>query len=301
MSAGNIIFIAGPTASGKSDLAMNLAREIRGEIVNADAMQVYRDLSIVTARPSVQDEAKIPHHLYGVLDGAVACSAARWASMAAATINEINARDTPAIVVGGTGLYFKALEQGLSPIPDIQPETRAKATARREEIGASAFYEEVIAGDPAMAHLPVNDAQRLIRAWEVFEETRRPLSEFQALPRAPLVAGEIQKLTLTPPRDELYARCNRRAEKMFSSGAIGEVKSILERGLDPGLPIMKALGVLELAALLRGEIDEQTALERLQQNTRRFAKRQMTWFRNQCDDWPGVADPGNGLELLRRR
>ncbi|MBT8472197.1 MAG: tRNA (adenosine(37)-N6)-dimethylallyltransferase MiaA [Marinicaulis sp.] len=280
-----IIFIAGPTASGKSGLALKLAHEIGGEIVNADAMQVYRDLLIVTARPSVADEAAVPHHLYGVLDGADACSAARWAKMAAGAISEIKARNVPAILVGGTGLYFKALDEGLSPVPDIQPETRAKAAARRKEIGASAFYQEVITRDPAMAHLPVNDAQRLIRAWEVYEETGRPLSEFQSLPREPLIDSQKKKFLLLPPRDELYSRCDSRAAQMLSGGAIDEVKALLARDLDPGLPIMKALGVSEIAALLRGETGERTALQHLQQSTRRFAKRQMTWFRNQCSDW----------------
>ena len=176
MADAKTVFIAGPTAGGKSAAALALARRIGGEIVNADAMQVYRDLRILTARPSDADEAAAPHHLYGALDGAEACSAGRWARMAAVIINEIAARGRTAIVTGGTGLYFKALEEGLSPIPETPPAVRAEAQARREELGPAAFRAEALARDTAMAHLPEGDAQRLLRVWEVFEATGKPLS-----------------------------------------------------------------------------------------------------------------------------
>ena len=286
MADAKTVFIAGPTAGGKSAAALALARRIGGEIVNADAMQVYRDLRILTARPSAADEAAAPHHLYGALDGAEACSAGRWARMAAGVIEEIAARGRTAIVTGGTGLYFKALEEGLSPIPETPPSVRAEAQARREKLGPAAFRAEALARDPAMAHLPEGDAQRLLRVWEVFEATGKPLSYFQSLPRQPLVAGPIRKALILPPRDALYARCEARAAAMMEAGAVEEVRALLARNLDPALPVMKALGVPEIGAFLSGRATREETLAALQQNTRRFAKRQMTWFRGQTPDWP---------------
>lgn len=286
MKRGCIIFIAGPTASGKSAAALGAAKTCGGEIVNADAMQVYRDLRIVTARPSPEEAALVPHRLYGVLDGGEACSAGRWARMAADCINEIRAAGKTAIVTGGTGLYFKALEEGLSPIPETPPAVREKAIARRGAIGPEAFRAEVIARDRVMAHLPEGDAQRLLRAWEVFEATGKPLSYFQNLPRAPLIDGPVDKAVILPAREALYANCDRRAGDMLAAGAIDEVRHLLARKFDGALPVMKALGVPELAAYLGGEATRGEALARLQQNTRRFAKRQTTWFRHQAADWP---------------
>ena len=286
VSAATVIFIAGPTAAGKSGAALRLAEEIGGEIVNADAMQVYADLRILTARPSEEDEARAPHHLYGAWDGAARCSAGQWARKAASVIAEINERARPAILVGGTGLYFKALEDGLSPIPDISDETRRKALARHEELGAAAFKEEVVKRDPEMARLATADRQRLVRAWEVFEETGEPLSSFQAMARQPLVSRVDAKAVIEPARDELYRSCDARAAAMLEEGAIEEVRALVARNLAPSLPVMKALGVPEVSALLRGEITRAEALSQLQQSTRRFAKRQLTWFRNQTADWP---------------
>ena len=286
MVNARIIFIAGPTASGKSAAAVEVARVCGGEIINADAMQVYRDLRIVTARPSGEDEAEVPHHLYGVLNGAEACSAGRWAHMAADCIHDILGRGETAIVTGGTGLYFKSLEEGLSPIPETPPGVRLAAKARREAIGPAAFRDEVIARDPAMARLPEGDAQRLLRAWEVREATGKTLSSFQTLPRTPLIDGPVKKAVILPEREALYAQCDSRAASMFATGAIEEVRMLCERGLDPSLPIMKALGVQEITGLLREELGRDEALALLQQNTRRFAKRQTTWFRHQARDWP---------------
>lgn len=278
--------IAGPTASGKSAAALALAQELDGTIVNADAMQVYRDLRVLTARPSPEDEQAAPHRLYGILDGSERCSAGRWARLAADIIGEIAAAGGTAIVAGGTGLYFRALEEGLSPVPDAPPEIRAVAEARWKEIGPAAFRAEVIAQDPAMARLPEGDAQRLKRAWEVFAATGKPMSHFQALPRTPLIGAPAARLVIEPPRKVLYARCDARAAAMLEDGAVEEVRALLARGLDPALPAMKALGVAEIAALLRGETTRDEALAQLQQNTRRFAKRQLTWFRNQTGGWP---------------
>lgn len=290
MNEKSVVFIAGPTASGKSGAALALARHSGGEIVNADAMQVYRNLRIVTARPSAEEENSVPHHLYGVLGAEEACSAGRWAHMAADVIADIHARGAKAIVVGGTGLYFKALADGLSPIPDTPPEVRELAKARREALGPASFREEVLSRDPAMEHLPENDAQRLLRAWEVFEATGKPLSYYQSLPREPLIDGPISKAVIVLPREALYARCDVRAAQMLEEGAVEEVRALLSLDLDPSLPVMKALGVPEIAGLIRGDYGREKALEMLQQNTRRFAKRQSTWFRNQAADWPCYED-----------
>ncbi len=286
MGQADIIFIAGPTASGKSATALRIADALGGEIVNADAMQIYDGLRIVTARPSISDEARIPHHLYGVLTGADACSAGRWGQMAVDCIKDIRARTKPAILVGGTGLYFKTLLDGLSPIPEIPASIRDAARARWEALGAAAFREEVIAHDPAMMRLPEGDTQRLLRAWEVFEGTGKPLSTFQRAPRAPLVTDPVTKIAVLPNREALYASCDARAMQMMSSGAVEEVRELMELNLDPSLPVMKALGVPEIMSLLRGERSQSEAAELLQRNTRRFAKRQMTWLRHQMSDWP---------------
>lgn len=298
MSEMSVAFIAGPTASGKSAAAIELAQIIDGEIVNADAMQVYRDLRIVTARPSLEDEQAVPHHLYGVLDGAEVCSAGRWARMAANVIADIKSREKTPIVVGGTGLYFRALADGLSPIPDTPPEIRELAKARREELGAAQFHEEVLARDPAMAHLPEGDAQRLMRAWEVHEATGEPLSHYQALPREPLIQGVIRKAVIDLSREELYTRCDQRAKQMLEEGAVEEVRSLLSRELDQSLPVMKALGVPEIMALLRSDQSHEEALALLQQNTRRFAKRQMTWFRHQAADWMRYENAESALKAF---
>ncbi len=295
----NVVFIAGPTASGKSALALDLADRLGGEIVNADAMQVYRDLRIVTARPSTAEEARAPHHLYGVVDGAERCSAGRWARMAAPIIDDIGARGRCAIVVGGTGLYFRALEEGLSPIPDTPAPIRAKAQARLAELGAAAFRDEVVARDPDMARLAANDAQRLTRAWEVFEATGKPLSQFQALPRQPVLPhARARRVVVEPDRETLYRRSDQRAAEMLESGAVEEVKALLARDLDSTLPVMKALGVAEVTALLKGDLDREGALANLQQATRQFAKRQLTWFRNQAPNWPRAEDSERALKLF---
>lgn len=294
-----VILIAGPTASGKSAAALDLAARLGGEIVNADAMQVYRDLRVVTARPSAEDEARAPHHLYGAIDGTDRCSAGRWARMAAPVLDAIAARGKPAIVAGGTGLYFRALEQGLSPAPDIPTTSREEARRKREALGPEAFRALVIEADPAMARLPAGDSQRLLRAYEVFVATGKTLSHFQSLPPQPVAARIAARILIAPPRERLYARCNDRAEAMMSSGALAEVSALLARDLDPFLPVMKALGVPEIAAHIRGEASRDEALSTLQQSTRRFAKRQMTWFRNQHTDWPIVETPADAVTAIK--
>lgn len=293
MSTQGLIFIAGPTASGKSAAALSLAQALDGEIVNADAMQMYSDLNVITAQPSVTDQVKAPHHLYGELQGVKRCSAGLWARLAKEALYHIALLGKVALICGGTGLYFRALEEGLSPVPETPEGVRARARARLNQLGPEAFHEEVVSQDPAMARLPVGDSQRLMRAWEVFEATGKPLSWHQAQPREPLISHVDARVVIEPPRDVLYARCDARAAAMMKEGAIEEVRALLALNLDPSLPVMKALGVPEITALLRGETDEAGALERLQQNTRRFAKRQLTWFRNQAPDWPRA---GNAQE-----
>ena len=272
---------------------MRLAEHLDGEIINADAMQVYEDLRVLTARPTKEDEAALPHHLYGTRDGAERCSAGIWARQAAGLVHDIQTRGKLPVIVGGTGLYFRALIDGLSPIPDVPETVRQEAGAHYEKVGAAAFYAEVTGFDPAMAHLPQGDRQRLVRAWEVYQATGTPLSEFQALPREPLLAGPFRKICLMPERDQLYGNCNSRLDRMIEEGALEEVRALLARQLDPDLPVMKSLGVPELARHLSGALTLEEALAQAKTNTRRFAKRQMTWFRGQAADWEHVISAGH--------
>ena len=270
-----IIVIAGPTASGKSKLALEIAAALGGRIVNADSMQVYRELRVLTARPGPEDEGRIPHRLYGVLPAWERCSAARWRGMALKTLSEPGTG--PAVVCGGTGLYIEALLYGLSDMPETAPEFEAAARLRREMLGVEGFHREVAARDPDLARrVPPGDRQRLLRAWAVFEATGTPLTDWQARPRPePLRAWTV---LLDPPRERLHARIEERFHGMLASGAIGEADRL--RGLDPDLPAMKALGLPELHACLAGEISLDEARRRTVSATRRFAKRQRTWFRN---------------------
>ncbi len=296
--ADNVVFIAGPTAGGKSALALSLAEETGGEIVNADAIQVYADLRILSARPTREEEAVARHHLFGVVDGATRCSAGRWARMAEAAIAEINARGKIAIIVGGTGLYFRALEQGLSEIPEIPEEIRVEARMRAEALGRSRFAAEVVSQDPAMARLAVGDRQRLLRAWEVFRATGERLSDLQKAPGRAIVTRPTARVVLAPERETLYARCDARFDAMLAAGGLDEAKALKERELDPRLPVIKALGAAELIAHLSGETPLEEAVELAKRNTRRFAKRQMTWFRNQTPDWSRIVDGESGLRLI---
>ncbi|MBI3516946.1 MAG: tRNA (adenosine(37)-N6)-dimethylallyltransferase MiaA, partial [Proteobacteria bacterium] len=253
-----VLVIAGPTASGKSGLALALAERLDGALINADAMQVYRELRILTARPTQADLARAPHHLYGVLDAADACSAARWRALALEAIAAAAPRRP--IVVGGTGLYLRALLRGLTPLPPVPAAVREAATARRRALGAEAFHREVAARDPVMAaKLPVGDRQRLIRAWEIFEATGRPWSAWLARPtEAPPSGLNFAVLALAPPRDALYRAIDARLVRMVDDGALDEVRAVME--LDPALPIHKALGVRELARHLRGELAREAAV-----------------------------------------
>jgi tRNA dimethylallyltransferase len=273
-----LLVIGGPTASGKSALALDAAASFGGTVINADSMQIYRDLEVLTARPGAAEAARAPHRLYGVLDAGELCSAARWREMALA---EIAAAPLP-IVVGGTGLYLRALLEGLAPVPEIPAEIREAARALHRALGGAAFRERLAARDPeAAARLPPGDTQRLVRAWEVVEATGRPLAEWQRRQTPAAPPGEVLALVLLPPRAPLYAACDRRFEAMLAAGALGEVERLLARRLDPALPAMKALGVPALAAQLRGEIGRAEATAAAQAATRHYAKRQTTWFRHQ--------------------
>jgi tRNA dimethylallyltransferase len=296
-----LFLIAGPTAGGKTALALRLAETLGGEIVNADALQLYRDLRVLSARPSPEEEARVPHHLFGVADAADAWSVGRWLAAARPVLEAIAARGKAAIVAGGTGLYFRALTQGLVQLPPIPAEVRRAALRRFDEIGEAAFRAELGAVDPAAAaRISPGDRQRLARALEVHAATGRALSDWQA-DAAPALAGDHHAVVLEPPREALYARCDARFAEMVGAGALEEVRALIARGLDPALPAMKAVGVRELGAHLSGELDLDEAIALGQRQTRRYAKRQMTWFRNQTPAWPrlGGADPeGHWRQLL---
>ncbi|MDE0799112.1 MAG: tRNA (adenosine(37)-N6)-dimethylallyltransferase MiaA [Rhodospirillaceae bacterium] len=277
------LVIAGPTASGKSGLAFRVAEELNGVVINADSMQVYSDLRVLTARPSADDEARVPHKLYGYLDGADGCTAAAWAARAAEEITNAHSNKQVPIVVGGTGLYLKALIEGLSDIPEVPLEIRQTARRIFLEQGNDALYQSLLEKDPEGAvRLKPKDHQRVLRAWEVVEATGTPLHVWQAKSQPkPLINGPFHTVLFQPPREDLYAACNGRFEVMLEGGALAEVEALLARGLNPALPVMKALGVPELAAFVRGETSHEDAVTKAQQHTRNYAKRQVTWFRGQ--------------------
>ena len=291
-----IWLIAGPTASGKSALALRLAEATGAEIVGADALQLYADLRVLTARPDVEDQARAPHHLFGTVDAADGWSVGRWQRAARAVIADIHARGRHAIVVGGTGLYFRALTQGLAEIPAVSAEVRQSTATAFEAMGEAAFRERLGLADPsAAARIAPGDRQRLARAWEVYAATGTSLSDHHATATGGLAAGTWTAVALEPPRAELYARCDARLEAMLGAGALDEVRGLLARNLDPALPVLKAVGVQPLAAHLRGETTLATAISTAQQDTRRYAKRQMTWMRGQTGDWPRLSglDPSD--------
>ncbi|TMJ37762.1 MAG: tRNA (adenosine(37)-N6)-dimethylallyltransferase MiaA [Alphaproteobacteria bacterium] len=277
------VLIAGPTASGKSALAIALAHERNGVIINADAMQVYRELRILTARPSDEDEGQVPHRLYGHVAGASAYSVARWLADAAAEIEAVWRSGGVPVIVGGTGLYFKALEQGLADIPLISPDITAKWRLAKGDLHAELTKRD----QGAAARLNPNDRQRIIRALEVFEGTGKPLDHWQrAAQSAAVLAGvEIERIFLNPERRILHARANERFARMVKEGGIEEVKALLALGLDAKLPVMKAIGVKQLAAWLSGWRGLDEAIAAGQTATRQYIKRQLTWWRHQMPGW----------------
>ncbi|MFN4283341.1 MAG: tRNA (adenosine(37)-N6)-dimethylallyltransferase MiaA [Alphaproteobacteria bacterium] len=286
-----LLVIGGPTASGKSALALALAERANGAVINADSMQVYRELPTLTAQPDAAAQARAPHLLYGVLGLEETCSAGRWLDMAKAAIAEARAAGRLPIVVGGSGLYLRALMGGLNEIPPVPEATRAAIRARLAAIGPPAFHAELAARDPEMAaRLRPTDPQRLARAAEVLAATGRSLADWQRDVVLPPVAGTLRAVLVAPPRDALYAACDARFAAMLAAGALDEARAVAARlaaagaagaPLDPALPALKALGLRELMAHLAGEIGLAEATAAAQMATRRYAKRQMTWFRGQ--------------------
>ena len=277
------ILLAGPTASGKSALAIAIAEEFDGVIINADSMQVYSGLRVLTARPSPEEEARAPHRLYGVLDPADFCNAARWRDLALKEIEVAREAGKLPIIVGGTGLYFNILTKGIAEIPQISDAVRGSLRDIQKREGNAVIHKMLAEKDPEMAEkLNQGDSQRLLRALEVVEETGVTLGEWhkRAL-SGPILQGPRLWLALEPDRDWLYDRCDRRLEWMVEEGgALDEVEALIARNLDPSLPAMKALGVPEFAEVLKGALEREAALVRVKMLTRRYAKRQMTWVRN---------------------
>jgi tRNA dimethylallyltransferase len=284
------VLIAGPTASGKSALALELAQKTGGVILNADSMQVYRDLRVITARPTLEEEAIVPHRLYGHVDAAVNFSAGAWVSDAALVLAEARARHRPAIFVGGSGLYFKALTRGLSAVPPIPPEIREAVRVRLERDGVEALHAELGQRDPSSAErLKPRDRTRIARALEVIEATGRSLTNWHRQGLPPLLPpGSFRALFIEPDRDALYARIDSRFEAMLNAGAMEEVVALAARQLDPLLPAMKAHGVPALIRHLRGELTREEAAEIGRADTRHYAKRQFTWFRHQLPEFEWV-------------
>ncbi|MEO0544083.1 MAG: tRNA (adenosine(37)-N6)-dimethylallyltransferase MiaA [Pseudomonadota bacterium] len=280
-----IWLIAGPTASGKSALAMEMAAKHEAVIVNTDSMQVYAHLRLITARPSKEDETLVPHTLYGHIDPADAYSTAKWVSDVEAMLAGLDDKQ-PVIFVGGTGLYFKALLVGISDMPDIPEGVRERWRYRLLEDGAPKLHRLLRAQDPDGALLiKPNDGQRIVRAMEVFEATGKPLSYWQGNRRPVLGCNEkVEKIVVMPDRETTRARIKRRFETILNDGGVEEVQQLLQRKLSPSLPAMKAIGVSVCRALIEGEVDYAAALERGSIETAQYAKRQRTWFRNQFDE-----------------
>jgi len=283
------LLIAGPTASGKSAAALELARRFSATIVNADSMQVYADLRILTARPSAEEEASAPHRLFGESDGAINYSVGLWSRRAREILAEIG--EEPVIVVGGTGLYFRALTEGLSDMPPVPAAIRAAIRAKAQGRATADLHAELAALDPATAErLRPSDRQRTLRALEVFAATGRPLASFQGARAAPaLRPSEWTGLFLAPDRDVLYRRIDARFDAMLEAGALDEAVALMKRRLDPALPVMRAHGVRHLIAHLEGRLSLAGATERSKLETRRYAKRQFTWARHQLTGFDWIA------------
>jgi tRNA dimethylallyltransferase len=294
-----LFVIAGPTASGKSALALRLAEATGGMIINADSMQLYRELRILTARPTAADEARVPHRLYGILEAEDPASAGRWLELAAAALAEARAARRPAIVVGGTGLYLHALLHGLAPVPEVPASARRAARGRLAELGPANLHAELARLDPVMAaRLRPSDAQRVARAYEVIVGTGRSLDAWQAAPPLrPALPTPWTGIALMPPRAALYESIGRRLRGMIEAGALTELAALRRRTLDPDLPLMKAVAVPELLAHLEGRIDLATAAERAIVQTRRYAKRQITWLRHRLPELRPIAAFGEAAAL----
>jgi tRNA dimethylallyltransferase len=286
LSAMNAILITGPTASGKSALAVEFAKQHNGVVINADSMQVYDTLCVLTARPSDEDMQGVPHYLYGHVPANLAYSTGAWLRDVTELLPRLHADGRKPIFVGGTGLYFKALTGGLSDMPAIPEEVRNRLRSRLQEEGRDELYRQLRERDPLVAEsLRPQDGQRIVRALEVLEATGRSIADFQAQTGPVIVdPSTSRKIVVAPDRAILHQRINGRFEKMLEQGAEDEVKTLLSLSLPPDMPVMKAIGVSQIAAMLRGELSRDEVLERGAAATRQYAKRQMTWFRNQMDE-----------------
>ena len=297
------VLIAGPTASGKSALAVALAEKLAGAVINADAMQVYRDLRVITARPTPEDEARVPHLLYGHVDAAENYSVGRWCRDVAKAIADVEAAGGVPIIVGGTGLYFTALTAGLAAVPATPPVIREALRARLAAEGVAALYGELQRVDRVAAdRIMPNDGSRILRALEVLQATGRTLADWHREGMAPLLDPvRMAKVFLDVERTTLVGRIESRFDTMAAAGALEEVRALAGRKLDPRLPAMKAHGVPWLVRHLAGEITLEAAAEGAKMDTRRYAKRQLTWFRNQLPDWPWVAPAEAQAALEKQR
>ncbi|MFH1158604.1 MAG: tRNA (adenosine(37)-N6)-dimethylallyltransferase MiaA [Pseudomonadota bacterium] len=277
-----VLVLGGPTASGKSGLAVSLASTLSGVVINADSMQIYQGLPLLTAQPSAEDCLRVPHRLYAALPPDDACSAARWRDLTIGEIEKAHAEDKLPIIVGGTGFYLKTLLNGISPVPDVPHEVRDKISALQKEMGNPEFHRAFSLRDPVMAlRLDPFNTQRLVRAWEVLEATGKSLAEWQALPPiGPPEHLRFLTILLLPPRITLYAACNARFGHMLEAGALEEVRQFKEK-FPTGTALNKALGYPELSAYLDGKLSLPEAISDAQKSTRHYAKRQVTWFRHQ--------------------
>jgi tRNA dimethylallyltransferase len=297
-AVAGLIVVGGPTASGKSAFALRLAERQRGTIINADSMQIYRELRILTARPGIEEEARAPHRLYGVLGADDPASAGRWLGLAEQAIGEALAEGRVPIVVGGTGLYLHALLHGIAPVPDVPAAARAEAEALFARQGGPGFHAELARRDPVMARrLRPSDRQRLIRAFEVVLATGRSLAEWQTMPHWQIrLPQPVVGIGLSPPRAELRARIAQRLQAMVDCGALAELQALRARQPDPAWPLMKAVAVPELLAHLEGRLSLEEAIARAIVQTRRYAKRQLTFLRHQLPELQTVSAFGDRPE-----
>ena len=276
-----VVMIAGPTASGKSALAIRMAQRHDGEVINADSMQVYKDLRIISARPDSDDMCGIPHHLFGHVDGSVRYSVGQWQRDVVPVVLDCLAREKTPILVGGTGMYFKSLTDGLADIPDVPADVVDQLKARLLEEGFEALYNEALANDPvATNRLQGQDPQRLLRILSVYQHTQQPLSAWQDMTRPIIPKGYWRGFMLNPPRQALYKTINKRFVQMIEEGGRGEVEALMSRKLDPSLPVMKAIGVSQSI-----DMNKADWVALCQRDTRRFSKRQKTYFRKYAHNW----------------
>ena len=279
------VIICGPTGSGKSSLALNLAKKFKGVIINADSVQIYREIKVLSGRPTSDDYRQAPHRLYGVMSIFKPCTLGVWRKMALETIKECDLSGHLPIICGGTGLYIKFLLNELSPIPEIPPSIKLEAREKLEELGNENFRELLLRNDPVSAYrIKLGDTNRLLRAWEVFTATNKPLSYWHEQSRETGSKDKFFKVCLMPKREVLYSKCDKRFLDFVELGAIEEAEALNFITASPELPASKTLGLLELIKYTKGELELSEAIDQAQRTTRRYAKRQLTWFRHQIDE-----------------